>query len=130
MAQDGAGGHKLAKLFIFGGIGAVLMGLLTGSIFGDLFHFRGLIDPIKNALTLLGIALGLGVIQLFLGTALAALPSLREGKWRDAFFNQGWSGCSFLASVMLLSGEGRARAGPLQPCHQLPDPGVGSWCYL
>ncbi|MGE5550283.1 MAG: V-type ATP synthase subunit I, partial [Bacteroidota bacterium] len=39
------------------------------------------------------------------GTALSALPSLRQGQWRDAFFNQGmW--LLFLSSVMLLLGKG------------------------
>ncbi|MGE5549211.1 MAG: V-type ATP synthase subunit I, partial [Bacteroidota bacterium] len=98
-------GKKLAKLFIFGGIGAILMGVVTGSIFGDLIRIKAIINPIENALVLLGLALALGVIQLFLGTALSALPSLRQGQWRDAFFNQGmW--LLFLSSVMLLLGKG------------------------
>ena len=50
-------------------------------------------------------ALALGVIQLFLGTILSAVPSVREGRWRDAFFNQGmW--LLFLTSGMLLVGKG------------------------
>jgi len=100
----GPAGKKLAKLFIFGGIGATIAGLLTGGIFGDLFGYRGAIDPVNNALIMMGIALGLGVIQLFLGTILAAVPSLRAGQWRDALYNQGvW--LLFLSSLMLLLGQ-------------------------
>lgn len=106
----GPTGHKLARLFVFGGIGAIVMGLVTGSIFGDLLGFKGLINPIDNALTLLGLALGLGVIQLFLGIVLSALPSIKRGEWRDAFFNQlVW--LLFLSSIMLLLGKSALKLG-------------------
>ncbi|MGQ9778519.1 MAG: V-type ATP synthase subunit I [Bacillota bacterium] len=98
-------GKKLARLFIYGGVGAIIMGFLTGGFFGDLLGIRGVIDPIGNALVLLGIALALGLVQLFLGTILSALPNLRAGRWRDVLFDQGVWLC-FLVAVMLLLGKG------------------------
>ncbi|MGE5528566.1 MAG: V-type ATP synthase subunit I, partial [Patescibacteria group bacterium] len=101
----GPAGKKLARLFILGGIGAMIMGFVTGGFFGDLFHLPALIDPIKNALVLLALALALGFIQLFLGIFISALPSVQEGRWRDALFNQGFW-LLFLVSTVLLMGKG------------------------
>ena len=105
-------GRKLSRMFILGGFGAILMGLLTGGLFGDLLRLPALIDPIKNAMILLGLALALGLIQLFLGTVLSALPSIHEGQWRDAFFNQGvW--LLFLTSMIFLLAKAFVTKGPV-----------------
>ena len=107
----GPDGRRLSKVFALGGLGAVLMGLVTGGIFGDLFRIKGLIDPVRQALVMMGIALGLGLIQLYLGTILAAVPSIRAGRWRDALFNQGvW--LLFLSSILLLLGKGPLGLAP------------------
>lgn len=99
-------GRKLARVFIFGGLAAVVMGFVTRSVFGFTVNlpFPFHVDPMKQAIVLLVAALGLGTIQLFFGTFLSALPALRERRFADALFGQGvW--LLFLSSAMLAVGK-------------------------
>ncbi|MGE5598021.1 MAG: V-type ATP synthase subunit I [Bacteroidota bacterium] len=99
-------GRKLAMVFVLGGLAAVVMGFVTRSVFGFTVNlpFPFHVDIMKQAIVLLVAALGLGTIQLFLGTVLSALPALRERRFADALFGQGvW--LLFLSAVMLVVGK-------------------------
>lgn len=98
-------GRRLSKMFLFSSFGAILIGILTGSFFSlGFFSKFGIFDPVEQAIPFLIIAFGLGVVQLFFGIIVSSWRSIKEGRWADAFWNQGlW--LLFLISVMLVLGK-------------------------
>lgn len=76
---------SFAEIFIYGGIGAVLIGLLTGSYFSleenlipsFLLAFK-LFDPITNPVGILGLSIVLGFFHILLGIALNAYLQFKE----------------------------------------------------
>ncbi|HYH04439.1 MAG TPA: V-type ATPase 116kDa subunit family protein [Bacillota bacterium] len=93
-------GKKLSWMFLFSGIGAIVVGLLTGSVLSLPVKF-GLFNPLENPILLLVIALGIGLAQLYYGLFISAYYSIREGKWGAALSNQGTL-IFFLTSVILV----------------------------
>jgi len=94
-------GRRISWMFLISGFGAVIFGLITGSIFSlENINFK-LFNPLENPILLLIIALGLGVIQLFLGLFISAYATVREGRWIDALCNQGTL-IFFLAMAILV----------------------------
>ncbi|TCL76936.1 V/A-type H+-transporting ATPase subunit I [Hydrogenispora ethanolica] len=96
-------GRKLSWMFLLSGLGAVLVGLLTGSVLSLPVRF-GIFNPLENPILLLIIALALGLIQLYLGVILSAWEDIRAGRWVDALLNQGFW-LLFLTSVVLVLGK-------------------------
>ena len=93
------GGTKLIRLLWLGGLSTVVVGALTGGWFGDLFDMIPLgflqdmraritlFDPLENPLLFLGLALGLGVVQVWFGTIIKMSSTFAEGRWLDALMN-------------------------------------------
>ncbi len=100
----GIQGKNFFRLFLYGGIGAVVLGAFTGSWFGNLFDLFGerlvffkrvkestlLFDPLKEPQRLLGIALALGLIQLWLGVVVAGIKNFKNKRYRDILYDQGF----------------------------------------
>jgi len=84
----GAAGRDYAVVALACSVSAVVFGLLFGEAFGDLGREFGLrpllLDRRRSILSFLGIALGVGVIHVGVGTALGAVQSLRHGHVREA----------------------------------------------
>lgn len=97
------GAKNLLRLLFYGGIVSALVGALTGGWFGiDLntlppvlnwlatpLTMIRLIDPVKNPLVMLVLALALGVIQVSVGIATKMFMSLRDGNYVDAILDEG-----------------------------------------
>lgn len=94
-------GRKLSWMFLFSGVGAVFVGLLTGSVLSLENIKFGVFNPLQNPILLLVIALVLGLIQLYFGLLISTFYSVREGHWLDALANQGTL-MLFLSSVILV----------------------------
>lgn len=104
------GGKGLFRLLLLGGISTVFFGVLTGSWFGnllDVLPFQSLktfvtraavFDPISNPLTILALALGMGVFHVWFGVLIKMLIDIREGRVLDGLLDQG-SWLVVLASV-------------------------------
>jgi V/A-type H+-transporting ATPase subunit I len=104
------------KLFLFGAASTFIYGSLTGSYFGDLIDvvpflapLRGLksaitvLDPMKDPILVLGIALAFGVVHLFFALSVAFYMNVRGGRCVDAIGDQGaW--LIFLSGLMLWGG--------------------------
>ena len=104
------------KFFIIiasGGIAAIVMGVVTGSYFGDsldVFPFLSflsplkslkLLDPMNDPMTLLGISLLLGLIQIFTGIIMAMRELWKKGDKLGAIADQGgW--LVFLSGLVLV----------------------------
>ena len=101
----GPQGKKFFKLFLYCGISTIIVGALTGSWFGNLIDLLGenqkmflplrrikdamiVLDPIKEPTKLLGIALSLGIIQVWFGNIVAAIGNLKNKRYQDIFFDQ------------------------------------------
>ncbi|MCX5702887.1 MAG: hypothetical protein NT066_00075, partial [Candidatus Omnitrophica bacterium] len=101
----GPQGRKFFKLFLFCGISTVIVGALTGSWFGNLLDLLGeankiflplknfkdsliLLDPLKEPTKLLGIALSLGIIQVWFGNIVAAIGNIKNKRYLDILQDQ------------------------------------------
>lgn len=95
-------GKKLAWMFIFSSMGAILFGIVISSFFGH-SPYKGLFSPNGDPLILLTLAFGLGLLQLYVGTIISGWMNIRDGRPGDAFWNQGlW--LLFLTAVLLVIG--------------------------
>lgn len=93
-------------LLFLGGVSTVLLGAVTGGWFGDIidilntrfpkiFSFLAvlknrliLLDPNKEPIKLLGIALTLGIIQIFTGNLIALYDNIRKKHILDGILDQ------------------------------------------
>jgi len=101
----GPQGQRFFRLFLFCGISTMIMGALTGSWFGNLFdlladsnraflplkNFKDsliVLDPMKESTKLLGVALALGIVQVWFGNIIAAIGNLKNRRYLDIFLDQ------------------------------------------
>ncbi|MDI3281410.1 MAG: V-type ATP synthase subunit I [Bacillota bacterium] len=95
-------GRQLLELLALGGVSSFLVGVLTGSWFGNLFGLPPLLfDPIKEPLKMLLLSFALGIVHIFTGLAVKGLDTIRRGQVWDALWDQGlW--LVFLSGLILL----------------------------
>lgn len=103
MLKMGPIGRKLSWMFLISGVAAIAFGLFTGSVLSLPLKF-GVFSPLENPILLLVIALGLGVVQLYLGIIISAWGNIKAGRWADVIWNQGFW-LLFLTSVILVLGK-------------------------
>lgn len=101
----GPQGLRFFRLFLYCGISTVIVGALTGSWFGNLLDLLGeankiflplkqfkdslvMLDPLKEPTKLLGIALFLGIIQVWFGNIVAALGNIKNKRYLDIVLDQ------------------------------------------
>jgi V/A-type H+-transporting ATPase subunit I len=101
----GPQGLRFFKLFLLCGISTVIIGILTGSWFGNLLDIVGehnsklavlrnikdrlvLLDPLKEPTKLLGIALSLGILQVWFGNIVAAIGNIKNRRYLDVLLDQ------------------------------------------
>jgi V/A-type H+-transporting ATPase subunit I len=101
----GRQGTKFFKLFLFCGISTIIVGALTGSWFGNLFELLAesnkiflplkrfkdalvILDPIKEPTKLLGVALSLGIVQVWFGNIVAGIGNIKNKRYLDIVFDQ------------------------------------------
>lgn len=80
-------GGKMLWLLAAGGIATTFWGAMYNSWFGYA-PFPSLLDPMNNALPVMGLCIGLGAIHLFTGLGLAAYLNIRRGHPLDAVADQ------------------------------------------
>jgi len=103
--QLGAQARKFFRLFLYCGISTIIAGVLTGSWFGNLLDiaseahplflpakrfkdFLTLLDPIKEPTKLLGIALSLGIVQIWFGNIVAAIGNIKNKRYLNVLLDQ------------------------------------------
>jgi len=100
----------LLRLLMYGGLASAVVGVFTGGWFGidlqALPPYLGwvqslrLIDPIKDPIFMLVLALMLGVFQILFGIAIQMYINIRDGNVADAVLDDGlW--IYFITSVVL-----------------------------
>jgi len=95
--QVGEEGKKLFSILFFSGLVTIGIGIITGGIFG--FEFSNLppflaplkklvlFNPIKEPMTFLMIALGIGIVHLFSGIFLEFWDDLKRGNIESAILD-------------------------------------------
>ncbi len=86
----------LVKLLMYGGIASTIIGLFFGGYLGiDIAQMPpylqkiAVFDPIKEPLTILGLSLILGVIQILFGLVLKVVSDAKQGNLWTGIFDQG-----------------------------------------
>ncbi len=112
-------GLRFFRLFFFCGISTIIIGALTGSWFGNLFdmlaegnniflplkNFKDsivILDPLQEPTKLLGIALSIGIVQIWFGNIVAGIGNLKNKRYLDILLDQG----SMLVFLFGLTGLG------------------------
>ena len=118
-------GTQLLQLLVVGGIATILMGVLFGGYFGDLFikYLKPLwFDPMstQGPMMFLAFSFGMGIVQILFGMAIKAWDNLRQGKWLSAIYDQGFWVILLLGSGLLIGG------GAIGPGFQA----AGKWMTL
>ncbi len=94
-------------LLFLGGISALVLGGVTGGWFGNIINILGekspklfsgvvtikdkliLLDPNKDSIKLLAIALIFGIVQIFMGNLIALYDNFRKKRFLDGILDQG-----------------------------------------
>lgn len=95
--------YKMIKMFFYCGISTTFWGAMFGGWFGDFFTVfaRNILgkeiiikplwfNPIDDPIKLFIFSLILGVIHIFVGMGIKCYMQIKEGKWLDAVFDQGF----------------------------------------
>ncbi len=90
---------NLIKLLMYGGLASAVVGMFTGGWFGinietlpaylSFLKSIRLIDPVKNPLIMLVLALSLGVFQILFGIAVQMYINIRDNNYLDAVLDNG-----------------------------------------
>lgn len=88
------GMKNLALIIALGGLSTIVWGILFGGIFsisieGTIFEKLCLFSPLDNPLAVLGLSLGLGVVQIMYGLGMKAAQLIKRGQWKDALMDIG-----------------------------------------
>jgi len=98
--KEYSGVYDFARILLYGGISSIIFGAILGSWFGDLYkpEYLGknnflipiqealiLLDPMDKTILALVLALGIGVLNQFLGISLKIYGCIRNGDWMGAF---------------------------------------------
>lgn len=101
----GTQGKKFFRLFFYCGISTIIVGALTGSWFGNLIDliadsnqiflplqkFKNaliVLDPLKEPTKLLGVALVLGIIQVWFGNFVAGIGNFKNKRYIEILLDQ------------------------------------------
>ena len=95
------GGKKLVTLLLYSSFSMIIVGVLTGSWFGDLASVFApgtafdrfvarltLLNPVSDPLTLMVISLAFGVFQIWVGLGVKAIALARSGQVSEAIIAQ------------------------------------------
>jgi V/A-type H+-transporting ATPase subunit I len=90
------GARKLLQILFLGGLANIVVGLLTGAIFGiesgnlpGLLRVLVLFSPTEQVMPFLYIAFALGLIQVLFGLSIKMAHNIRHGKTTSALLDQG-----------------------------------------
>ena len=87
LLKPAQGMRKMLWIITGGGIMTVFWGAMYNSWFGYA-PFPSLLDPMNNALPVMGLCIGLGALHLFAGLGMAAYLNVRRGQWFSAIADQ------------------------------------------
>ncbi|ALV63619.1 V-type ATP synthase subunit I [Thermococcus sp. 2319x1] len=83
------GVYKFSNILLWSAFFTIVMGILFGSYFGDALQRAGinvpmLLDPMRGALVVLGLALAIGLLHLFIGYTLGFIVKMKNKETTNA----------------------------------------------
>ncbi|WP_175059953.1 V-type ATP synthase subunit I [Thermococcus sp. 2319x1] len=83
------GVYKFSNILLWSAFFTIVMGILFGSYFGDALQRAGinvpmLLDPMRGALVVLGLALAIGLLHLFIGYTLGFIVKIKNKETANA----------------------------------------------
>ncbi|MHB8094465.1 MAG: V-type ATP synthase subunit I [Candidatus Aminicenantales bacterium] len=89
--HPGAGARQFAKLALYLGISNIIFGTFFGGWLGFPIKSLLLMDPLKDPIPFLALSLGLGFLQVWIGTLLSMIGGIRRGDYAEAIgVRGGW----------------------------------------
>ncbi len=87
------GTWRFAHILLFSSFFTMSLGIIFGSYFGNAldlagFHVPRLLDTMRGALTVLEIALAIGLVHMFIGYTLGFIVKIKNGELKDALLEQ------------------------------------------
>jgi V/A-type H+/Na+-transporting ATPase subunit I len=90
LARPASGARLFAKLALYLGLSNIVFGTFFGAWFGFPISSLLLIDPLKDPIPFLALSLGLGFVQVLVGTLLAMVIAIRNRSYAEAVVKGGW----------------------------------------
>jgi len=88
-AHPRAGARLFAKLALYLGISNIVFGTFFGAWLGFPIRSVLLMDPLKDPIPFLALSLGLGFLQVWVGTLLSMITGLRNKAYLESIFVKG-----------------------------------------
>ena len=135
------GVKNLIMILCMAGVSTILWGVFFGGFFGfgnsDIsFVPRAVINPIDDAILLLALAMGLGMLHIAVGICLKFYNLLSQGKVADAIMDAGFRIVFFLGAFIAIIGMSPGLAGFLGLDEMATTPfldtlaSIGTWVIL
>ena len=112
---------SMVIIFALGGLSTVFWGLLFGGVFsieisGTIFEKFYWFSPLDNPIGVLGLSVGLGILQILYGMVMKAILLIQRGRALDAILDVGswfvlFTGIGLFAGSLIPGFEGLADVG-------------------
>jgi V/A-type H+-transporting ATPase subunit I len=111
------GVRRFMDLLMYGGVSAMLFGVLTGSYFAidagalpAMLQALIVLDPMQDIMIALIVSIALGVVHIVFGISIAAAANIKAGRWDEAV--KGQFSTLWLISTVAVVGMGVAGVLP------------------
>ena len=95
--------RKITGVIMICGIATTLWGVFFGNVFA-IEGVPAVINPIQDAILMLVLCLGIGVVHILVGLGIGAYMAIRNGKVLDAIFDKGSWMMILIGGIMLAVG--------------------------
>ena len=103
--------RKITTVIMICGISTALWGLFFGTIF-SIDGIPSIINPLEDAMSMLILCLGVGVLHLLFGLGIGAYTNIKNGKIKDAIFDHiSWM-MVLIGGILIAVGGTAATVGP------------------
>ena len=97
--------RKITSVIMICGISTALWGLFFGNFFSIDGLMTAVINPLQDAMTMLVLCIGIGVVHILTGLGISAYMNIRRGKiWAAVFDNASWMMVLIGAGLLALGG--------------------------
>ncbi len=81
-------GKKTFQLLFIAGVATIIVGFVTGGLFGATLSFS-LLNPVEDPIAFLLVSFAVGIVHMYVGIAIEFYENVRQGKTLAGIFDQG-----------------------------------------